>query len=259
MLKTAFLISFFLGIVLIAEAQKMSEFQKEIFVSSGDTLPYRLLKPLETTDQKSFPLVIFLHGAGERGNDNEVQIKHIEPLFLENNNRQQYPCYVIAPQCPKESQWASFERNAETLSLKRKPTAPTKMLLELIDKIKSNYPIDASRIYITGLSMGGFGTWDLISRYPEMFAAAVPICGGGDATQADKIKNVPLWAFHGAKDRIVAPQLSRKMISALQAIGGLPGYTEYPDVEHDSWVPAYREPLLLSWLFKQKNIHVKDR
>jgi predicted peptidase len=114
------------------------------------------------------------------------------------------------------------------------------------------YPVDPSRIYITGVSMGGFGTWDLLARLPGKFAAAIPICGGGDEQTALKIKHIPLWVFHGAKDDIVSPKQSRTMIKALQDAGGAPGYTEYPDIEHSSWVQAYREPHLLPWLFKQK-------
>jgi predicted peptidase len=125
------------------------------------------------------------------------------------------------------------------------------MVIELIAKIEKEFPIDRSRIYVTGLSMGGYGTWDLIARFPHRFAAAVPVCGGGDPETASQIKHIPLWAFHGALDNVVPPGQSRVMVRALQDAGGTPGYTEYPDVKHDSWVYAFREPHLLPWLFNQ--------
>ena len=233
-------------------AQKMDLFDKLIYISERDTLPYRLLKPVNPQAFDKFPLVIFLHGAGERGNDNEVQIKHITELFLDERNRGKYPCYVVAPQCPKGKWWADFTGKGANATLSKTPSTPMKMVIGLIEDILKQFPIDESRIYVTGLSMGGYGTWDLIARYPEKFAAAVPICGGGDVKTASKIKHIPLWAFHGALDEIVTPSQSRRMIKALHDAGGLPGFTEYPDVGHNSWVHAYREPHLMHWLFKQK-------
>lgn len=233
---------------LMTKAQSTSLFDKLIFKGEKDILPYRFLKPVNPGAKELFPLVIFLHGSGERGNDNEVQIKHIADLFLDPNYRGKYPCYVLAPQCPKGQMWADYKGGRIT----KEPTEPTAMLLALIEKIAEEFPIDPSRIYITGLSMGGYGTWDLLARYPSKFAAAVPICGGGDEQTAQKIKHIPIWAFHGAQDNVVSPRHSRTMIKALQSAGGLPGYTEYPDIGHDSWVQAFQEPHLLPWLFKQK-------
>jgi predicted peptidase len=192
-----------------------------------------------------------MHGAGERGNDNEVQINHIKELFLDPDNRSRHACYVIAPQCPQKTMWATHHREGNRLIMKDKPTTPMQLLIELISKIEKEFPVDRSRIYITGLSMGGYGTWDLIARFPNRFAAAIPICGGGDTKTAETIKQIPLWAFHGALDGVVPPNQSRAMIKATQDAGGKPGYTEYPGVEHDSWVYAYREPYLLPWLFDQ--------
>lgn len=238
-------------------SQKMTAFSKEIFIQNGDSLPYRLLKPLPSP-QQTFPLVIFLHGAGERGNDNEVQIKHITELFLNDRNRTDHPCYVVAPQCPKGEMWARYDGDVATMKLRKKPTKAMSLVIAMIDSVLEKYPIDRSRIYITGVSMGGFGTWDLISRYPEKFAAAIPICGGGDAAMAAKIKTVPIWAFHGAKDKIVSPDHSRKMINAIRESGGDANYTEYPEVEHNSWVKAYKDPALPEWLFRQKKLHIDN-
>lgn len=223
-------------------------FDKLLYINNNDTLPYRLLKPVNPQSKKTFPLVIFLHGVGERGTDNEAQIKHIIEPFLDPKNRSRHACYVVAPQCPEKMKWASYGRDGQ---MQENPTLPMQLLIELIDKIEKEFPIDQSRIYVTGLSMGGYGTWDLIARFPHRFAAAVPICGGGDSKTAQQIKNIPVWAFHGALDNVVQPSQSRTMIKALQDAGGKPGYTEYPDVEHDSWIYAYREPHLMPWLFDQ--------
>jgi predicted peptidase len=232
---------------IMAQAQQSQIFDKLLFTADKDTLPYRLLKPVNPQAKKKFPLVIFLHGAGERGNDNEVQIRHISELFLDTRNRGKYPCYLLAPQCAKKEWWASFQNK----SLSKTPSRPMQLVIDLIEKTIKEYPIDESRIYITGLSMGGYGTWELIARFPHKFAAAVPVCGGGDPKTASEIKNIPIWAFHGALDKIVAPQETRTMIHALQEAGGKPGFTEYPDIEHNSWINAYREPHLIPWLFEQ--------
>jgi predicted peptidase len=127
-----------------------------------------------------------------------------------------------------------------------------KLLLGLIDSLEKTLPIDKSRIYVTGLSMGGYGTWDLISRRPERFAAAVPVCGGGDEGQAANAAKVPVWAFHGGKDGVVIPERSRNMVEALKTAGATPKYTEYPEVGHDSWNKAYADPEMMKWLFSQK-------
>lgn len=234
---------------MTTQAQNSDLFDKLLYTSKKDVLPYRLLKPVNPGALESFPLLIFLHGSGERGTDNESQIKHISDLALDPKYRGKYPCYILAPQCPKGELWAEHNKDGST---KPTPTRPMQLVIELIDKICTDFPIDKSRIYITGLSMGGYGTWDLLVRYPNKFAAAVPVCGGGDEKLAAKIKHVPVWAFHGAKDDVVHPRRSRTMVRALQDAGGTPGYTEYPDIGHDSWVQAYQEPHLLPWLFKQK-------
>ncbi len=233
----------------MARSQSADLFDKLLYVSKKDTLPYRLLKPVNPGVKAVYPLFIFLHGAGERGNDNEAQIKHISDLFLDPHYRGKYPCYVLAPQCPKGEVWADYNRDG---TLAAEPSDPAKLVIALIAKINNEFPIDKSRIYISGVSMGGFGTWDLMARLPGKFAAAIPVCGGGDVKTAERIKHIPVWAFHGAKDDVVSPKRSRAMVAALRKAGGLPGYTEYPDVAHNSWVYAYQEPHLLPWLFKQK-------
>jgi predicted peptidase len=167
-------------------SQKMSLFDKLLFLNKGDTLPYRLLKPVNPESKDLFPLVIFLHGAGERGTDNETQIQHITDLFLDERNRGKYPCYLVAPQCPKKDKWANYKNAGGEVLMNESPTRSMQLVIDLIEKVIKEYPIDQNRIYITGLSMGGFGTWDLMARYPDKFAAAVPICGGGSPATAGK-------------------------------------------------------------------------
>jgi predicted peptidase len=251
MSRFIFLITMVLSVAASAQHNTRQGFDKLLYINEKDTLPYRLLRPENLQAKNKFPLVIFLHGAGERGNDNEVHIKHIASLFLDPQKRKQFPCFVLAPQCPTQIMWAAHDRDGSRLVMRKKPTVPMTMVIELIEKIESEFPIDASRIYVTGLSMGGYGTWDLIARFPDRFAAAVPICGGGDPATAPSVSHLPLWAFHGALDRVVVPRLSRVMIRALQDAGGVPGYTEYPDVGHNSWDNAYTDPYLLPWMFDQ--------
>ncbi|HAI75288.1 MAG TPA: phospholipase [Microscillaceae bacterium] len=215
-------------------------FTQHRFTQQGYILPYRLLMPenYKPSSAQKYPLVLFLHGADERGHNNTAHLSRIKGLFLNPYNHHSYPCFVLAPQCPMASNWR---------------TAPTHaLLLGLLQEISENYPIDPNRLYITGLSMGGFGTWDMIASYPQRFAAAIPICGGGQISLAANLKNMPIWAFHGAQDDVVGVSYTREMIQAIRQAGGKPRYTEYADVKHDSWVNAYQEPELLEWLFSQK-------
>lgn len=244
MTKISFLIAFAL-IVTGTTAQDFPEFDKLRYQTSGDTLLYRLLKPLEMKAGERYPLVIFLHGSGERGQDNIVTLKHIAPLFLNDSNRVKFPCFVLVPQCPAGKDWTYPDWYQE-------PKEPMSSVIALLDSLESLPFIDSTRLYITGLSMGGYGTWYLLTKYPGKFAAAAPICGGGDTHQVEKFKHVPIWDFHGAKDDAVPVERSRSMIKALKDAGGNPRYTEYKKVGHDSWVKAYAEPDLLPWLFGQR-------
>ncbi len=220
--------------------------------ADGKTLPYRLLKPLNYNPKEKYPLVVFLHGAGERGDDNDKQLVHGVPEFLTPENRKDYPCFLIAPQCPEGKKWVEVDWSAESEIQPKGPSEPMQLTLGLIDQMRKDYPIDGKRIYVTGLSMGGFGAWDVIARRPDLFAAAVPICGGGDEATATKIAKIPIWAFHGAKDPAVNVNRTRHMIAALKKAGGEPKYTEYPDEGHASWVPAYKDAAMMKWLFGQK-------
>lgn len=217
----------------------------------NDTMLFRFLFPADYDSSKIYPLVIFLHGAGERGNDNESQLSFAGKVFSDEKFMKKYPAFVLLPQCPEEYRWVEVDWGLENHKMPESPSQPFVLLIPMIDKIISSYSIDTTRLYIMGLSMGGFGVWDLISRYPQKFAAAVPVCGGGDEQQAENLVNIPIWAFHGKLDKVVLPSRSVNMIEAVRKTGGNPKFTLYPNVGHGSWNNAFSEPELFPWLFEQ--------
>jgi predicted peptidase len=218
----------------------------------GDSLNYRLLVP-DADTMRRYPLVIFLHGSGERGNDNEAQLKWGVMNFATDQNMMLHPAIVIAPQCPEKLGWSNFSRGATPADtrLLASPSKPMELLIELIHQIIKTMPVDSNRIYITGLSMGGFGTYDAIERYPDLFAAAVPVCGGGDPSKVSSIKHIPIWIFQGSEDPAVSPSYALVMLQALTKEGIHPGFTLYPEVGHFAWLGAYIDPLMMEWLFRQ--------
>lgn len=244
-------------VALMADRAQAAD-AKEAFVArvyrdfEGNELRYRLLFPANFDCSCPYPLVIFLHGSGERGDDNIAQLVHGMNDFAKDENRAKYPCFVLAPQCPEKKSWAEINLKVPKHTMSAEPTEPTKLVLHALASLQAEFNIDCSRIYITGLSMGGFGTWDLIARYPGTFAAAIPICGGGDEKYAARLVNVPIWAFHGSKDDGVLPERSRDMIEAIKQAGGKPRYTEYEGVGHDSWTATYADPKMMEWLFSQR-------
>ncbi len=230
------------------------KFKKEVFIYNNEKLPYNILKTSslnKNTAGTKYPIVLFLHGAGERGKDNVKQVYHIKKLFENKINQEKYPCFVLAPQCPENKRWVEVDWSAKRHTTPAQESWAISKTMALLHSIIKKYPIDTNRIYVTGLSMGGYGTWDIISRYPNMFAAAIPICGGGDEDMADVIKHIPIWNFHGSIDNVVPVERSRNMISAIIAVGGNPKYTEYEGVKHGSWIRAYKEKGLLEWLFSK--------
>jgi lysophospholipase L1-like esterase/poly(3-hydroxybutyrate) depolymerase len=229
------------------------EFAARRFTAAdGASIGYRLLAPEKLEAGRKYPLVLFLHGAGERGDDNAAQMKHGVAAFASKDARERFPCFVLAPQCPKEQTWSAVKGWTGERSFEEQPTEPMRLVLGALDALLAELPIDRDRLYVTGLSMGGYGTFDLLARFPERWAAAAPICGGGDATRIAAAKQVPLWAFHGANDNVVQVTRTREMVEALVRAGGAPLYSEYPYVRHDSWNIAYGEPELLPWMFAQK-------
>jgi len=219
-----------------------------------DGLPYSSFYPKEYKEGKQVPLILFLHGAGERGNDNESQRIHIAPILSDPIFQKENPCVLVFPQCPEEDYWAhvNTEGGQWTVKTSETPTPAMGKVIKVLDAYLQDPNIDKSRIYLSGLSMGGFGTFDLLSRKPELFAAAVPICGGADTSKVSNYTNVPLWNFHGAIDPVVPVELSQAFMSSFIEAGGNPRYTEYHDGEHNIWTRAYEEEELLPWLFQQK-------
>lgn len=244
------------GLPVVALAQNQANLdsllEKRTLKQGEAVLPYRLMKPAAVEAGKTYPLVVFLHGAGERGDNNQAQLMHGVGDFASAANRAKYPCYLIAPQCPTRRRWVEVDWSAKTHRMPARASEPGGMVLTVLDQLCKEFPIDRSRIYLTGLSMGGYGTWDLLARKPELFAAGVPICGGGDEKQAARLVKMPIWAFHGDKDTAVRPERSRNMIAAIKKAGGNPKYTEYAGVGHNSWTQTYRDPELFAWLFVQK-------
>lgn len=222
--------------------------------AEGAELPYRLLMPASYDPDKKYPLVLFFHGAGERGSDNKKQLVHGMAEFASDKIMADYQCFVVAPQCPDNQQWVDTPWSADSHTLPEMPAPALRQSLELVASLSKVLSIDADRIYVTGLSMGGFGAWDAICRRPELFAAAAPVCGGGDTGQAKRIAKVPVWAFHGELDTAVKTKRSRDMIAALKEAGGSPKYTEYKGVGHDSWSATYKDPEFYKWLFAQKRL-----
>jgi len=232
--------------------------------SRGYTLPYRILMPdrrpvrdetgLHEIDTERLPLVLLLHGARERGNDNSAQLRNgVAELLGPEAVASHFPCFYVVPQCSFEYRWVEVDIEAEHHVIPSTPSMPLSAAVELIDTLSTSHPIDPRRIYLIGLSMGGFGVWDLLSRWPERFAAAVPICGGADDDAVVVARAIPIWAFHGARDPVIRVTRSRRAIKALQLAGGAPHYTEYPKVGHDAWTHAFAEPHLLPWLFAHHN------
>lgn len=216
----------------------------------GLVLPYREWQAPVIGDQR-LPLVIFLHGAGGRGNDNRTHLRDSLPTLLAAV-QERHPCVLIAPQCPADVKWTGINWQQRPLAERTpEPTRPAAAVLDLIAHLLANRPIDRTRILLTGVSMGGSGTWDLATRAPGLFAAIMPVCGGCDVRNAALLRNQPLWAFQGARDPVVTPDLARALIAELRANGQQPQYTEYPDADHGIGARAYGEVEALRWLFHQ--------
>ncbi len=250
-------ILFFIGNQLIA--QDKSLYEKHTFIFRGDTLLYRLLLPENYNPGKMYPMILFLHGSGERGNDNEAQLIHGAELFLRDSIRKNFPAIIVFPQCAPKDSWANTSSYKDSsgkriLQFKTTGKATKSMWLvqRLVRKIINQYPVTKKQLYVGGLSMGGMGTFDIVKRNPKLFAAAFPICGGADSAIAPKLKYVNWWIFHGAKDKNVDPIYSKIMVQALQKANAPVRFTLYPEAEHNSWDNVFVEPGLFPWLFSNK-------
>jgi predicted peptidase len=215
-------------------AQSTGAFEQGNFENK---LPFLMRVPKEPAPGSGYPLLLFLHGSGERGHDNKKQLKHDPTQLAPKEVFEKNPMIVVAPQCPADQWWSG-----KTLE----------SAIQLVKDLQKELPVNPRQIYITGLSMGGFGTWSALAMEPDLFAAAIPICGGGNPKSVDKFSKVPIWAFHGDADPIVKVEGTRAMIEALKNAGGTPKYTEYPGVQHDAWTRTYKDPELYQWLLAQK-------
>ncbi len=211
-----------------ADQQKPAKLNRTIKV----TMKYLIYLPRDYDQKESSPLMLFLHGVGERGDNLDLVKAHGPPKLIAAGKH--FPFIVVSPQCPNGQWWQPVE------------------LATLLDDIVEKYKVDQDRIYVTGLSMGGFGTWALAAYQPNRFAAIVPICGGGEVYWGDTLAHIPTWAFHGAIDPIVPPERSKQMVDSLKKHGGHPKLTIYPYALHDSWTEAYNTPELYEWLLQQK-------
>lgn len=251
------LLVFVAGVVHLLKAQT---FEKSLYINGGDTLKYRIMFPDNFDKQKQYPLIVFLHGAGERGNDNEKQLVHGRSFFSDQQARENFPAIVVFPQCPQDDYWAriDFSVNEDgtrnfTFRPDLEPTNVMTLLIGLIDKTLSEAWIDKEQVYIGGLSMGGMGTFELLYRKPEIFAAAFPICGGGSVETCHVFaRKVPVWVFHGEVDAVVPVDFSVQMVNQIKQEGGDPKLTIYPGVNHNAWDYVFQEKELLPWLFSQK-------
>lgn len=199
-------------------------------------LPHLLFTPRTYPESdERWPVMLFLHGAGERGSDLQKLRKYGPPQIVENDP--DFPFILVAPQCSARGYWES------------------RSLLELLDHVTGRLRVDQSRVYVTGVSMGGYGTWELAMESPARFAAIAPICGGGDPLRAWRLREMPIWAFHGEEDDIVPLSETLVMVEAVRRSGGDPRLTVFPGVAHDSWVPAYAMPELYQWLLEHRKTH----
>ena len=212
---------------------------------STRTYPYRLLRPFEGDGRGPRPLLVFLHGVGERGSDNVSQLRYLPTWMCSPEWRARYRAFVLAVQCPDDELWVgSWEDHGTCRAIHAVENA--------IEHLIQTEHIDPSRIYLTGLSMGGYGSWALAAHRPDLFAGVVPICGGGDPGTAERLRGLPIWVFHGTDDDVVPESDSLEMVWALRSAGIPVGYTRLVGVRHDSWTHAYLDEGAINWLFAQR-------
>lgn len=215
------------------------------------TMPYRLMEPTEADPGEQFPLVVFLHGAGERGTDGDTALKHLGPVLATREMRTKHPCYVLAVQCPRDQTWVEPDPRTLNPTMTEQPSMAIRGVMAAMDQVIKDRAVDRERIYLTGLSLGGYGAWDIAIRRPEMFAAVVPICGGGDPTKAALLKDTPIQVWHGSLDGSVPVARSRDMVKALKDAGATVDYREIRNGGHDAWVEAYQPNAAIAFMFKQ--------
>ena len=213
--------------------------------SEGNEYKYVVFVPHDYKPDKAWPVILFLHGAGERGDDGELQAKvGLAPAI--RKREKEFPFIAVFPQCAKNGFWRAESPDGQRA-------------MAILAEVEKEFKTDHNRVYLTGLSLGGMGTWSIGMKYPDRFAALVPVCGSGDTSRAAKLAKLPIWCFHGDDDKAVNVEGSRSMIAAIKEAGGNPKYTEYPGVGHNSWDAAYGTAELYTWLLEQKRKPAKDQ
>lgn len=235
------------------------EYERRVLAAGdGETMPYRILRPLDPEPGRRYPVVFFLHGAGERGDDNASHLAHGASFFSDPQNRAKFPAIVVFPQCPADGYWVDLEIRERLYAhvdqtfeeVFAPPTRDLTTAMRILDHVLATEPADPDRVYIMGLSMGGLGTYEALARWPEKFAAAVAICGGGNLEATERYADrVAIWITHGDEDPIVPVKYSRLLYETLRERGAEVRYTEFPGVGHDAWTPTFALPDLLPWLF----------
>ena len=237
-MKTRMLLLLLLMPWVCAKAQTSGYEARQFETQEGLVLPYRYLPPQEAKGGKRYPLVIFLHGVGERGSDNSRQLTNCGQAFLNPDYRDRYPAHVLFPQCPADEYWSNPRM--------------TQALKQLVDSCLAQQNVDKRRVYIVGISMGAIGTYELVSRYPDLFAAAIPICGVTKPEQLAAARRIKFRIFHGDADKIVPVKGSRDAYRALKEAGADVEYIEFAGCGHESWNMAFNYPGFMEWLFKQR-------
>ncbi len=223
-------------------------------INASKSIPYRLFAPKNRMAGKKYPVMLCFHGAGERGNDNVSQLNHaFTTMWADDSIQKDNPGFVVVPQCPANEDWNGNTKLANYDFTQTPITQDMQAVMDILDSLEKEFPIDRDREYVSGMSMGGAATWYAIMKFPERFAAAVPVCGRGDPNQASNLDRVNIWAFHAADDPTVPVTTTRELVKAIRAIGGSRlKYTEYPasmGYGHESWKPAGRDPALHRWVF----------
>jgi predicted peptidase len=241
----------------LKEADKGVYLKKTFSIDNG-VLNYRIFYPKGFDSSKAYPMLLFMHGAGERGDDNEAQLTHGSELIAKGMN--DYNAIAIFPQCPQDDYWVKFKSESQEkdgarsfdIDVENGPSEALGKVIGLMDEMKEKDYINQSKVYVMGLSMGGMATFDLLWRMPNTFAAAMPICGAGSPEKANHMSSVPMRIFHGEEDSVVPISNSRVMQAAIESLGGSPETYYYPSVNHDSWTNAFAEKDFLSWMFEQE-------
>lgn len=243
------------GLVSFRTYSQTTDTIKGMQVVGTNKLPFILLHiKSEKGKDKKAPVILFLHGAGERGNDNQKQLQAGVPALVksikENKTRS---CILLLPQCPENEKWVNTDWTLSSHTMEKNMSWPLQGAISILDSVlKADKEADSSRVFLTGLSMGGFGTWELLQRFPEKFAAAIPICGGGDTARAAVIKTVPVWAFHGKKDKLVKVSRTTEMVAAIRKHDPVVRMTIFENEGHLCWNKVYENKEVINWLFSNK-------